>query len=220
MEVQHNKKTRSFQETKSLFADPKTSRQAWQAIGRAILMRPATRPIVDQRFDKDGNSYDTTDYLVERYSYENLAKDIKELEQDVREPTELEMIFRCQAVHARHNPASATFIRDSIGLKPVDESKVEQTVHNPYETLSDEELELLAAARAARAARTSGQPSQPLVAPHDCPATVQPSDAMYLSPSAACVLAASLAKARGTQQVQQPRPSQDMQHEEDMRHED
>lgn len=219
MEVQHNKKTRSFQETKSLFADPKTSRQAWQAIGRAILMRPATRPIVDQRFDKDGTPYDTTDYTVERYSYENLAKDIEELEQDIREPTELEMIFRCQAIHARHNPASATFIRDSVGLKPVDESKVEQTVHNPYETLSDEELELLAAARAARAARTSGQPSQPLVAPHDCPATVPPSDAIHLSPSAACALAASLAEARGTQQEQQEQ-SHDVQLKEDMQHED
>ena len=65
----------------------------------------------------------------------------------------------CQARHAMHNTAAAAFIRDTSGGKPLDESKIDQTVVNTYEQLSDEELEALAAFRASRS--TSPEPSAP-----------------------------------------------------------
>lgn len=42
-----------------------------------------------------------------------------------------------------HNTAAAAFIRDTSGGKPLDESKIDQTIVNTYEQLSDEELEAL-----------------------------------------------------------------------------
>jgi hypothetical protein len=139
-----NKRTREEKELENLFADPKYSRQAWKAIGQAILMSPAIKPI--QQVDKDGN--ETFNSTLERYTYQALKRDIDTLGKENREPTELEMILSCQAVKARYDTSAATFIRDTLGAKPVDETKLDAQVNNPYESLSDEELEAIAAMRA------------------------------------------------------------------------
>lgn len=143
-----NKTERERKEMLTLFANPKTAREAWRNVGAAILQNPAQmRPItVDKNGDPDLNS------LIEAYSYNKLKKDIDTLANENREPTELEMIVMCQAVKARTDTQAATFIRDIMGAKPVDESKIDANVSaNQYEQLSDEELELLAAHRAKKA---------------------------------------------------------------------
>lgn len=151
-----NKKTRVRKEMQNLFSDPRFARKAWQAVGQAVLQRPAIQP---QAFlDKDGN--ETLDSLVERYTYQQLAADV-DAAGNSYEPTVIEMIMACQARHAMHNTAAAAFIRDTSGGKPLDESKIDQTVVNTYEQLSDEELEALAAFRASRSTSTSPEPTAP-----------------------------------------------------------
>lgn len=151
-----NKEEREQKEMKNLFGDPKTARLAWRSVGAAILQSPCSSKI--DICDKDGAL--SLDTQVEQYSYASLKRDISTLSKGAdREPTELEMIFRCQAIHARHNPASATFIRDTVGAKPVDESKSEVTNVNPFAELSDDELEALAAYRASKSAQPSATPS-------------------------------------------------------------
>ena len=67
-----NKKARVRKEMQNLFSDPRFARKAWQAVGQAVLQRPAIQP---QAFlDKDGN--ETLDSLVERYTYQQLAADV------------------------------------------------------------------------------------------------------------------------------------------------
>lgn len=142
-----NKRTREQKELENLFADPKYCRQAWKAIGQAILMSPAVKPIPTT--DKDGN--ETFNYTLEKYTYNALKRDIDELGKENREPTELEMILSCQAVKARYDTSAAVFIRDTLGAKPIDETKLDAQVNNPYESLTDEELAILAAHRAKEA---------------------------------------------------------------------
>lgn len=137
---------RTNKEMMSLFKDPKFSRQAWRSVGMAILQNPARRAPIQT--DKDGEQ--TLQSAIEEYSYKKLADDIKTLGEENREPTELEMILQCQIMRARFDTSAATFVRDTLGAKPVDESKVDAAVHNPYESLSDEELELIAKAREAK----------------------------------------------------------------------
>lgn len=152
-----NKEQRERSEMKNLFADPKFSRQAWQSIGRAILQNPAViTPIV---MNKDG--VETVDSMIQNYSYNKLCNDIKSLSDEARAPTELEMILQCQIVKARTDTSAAVFVRDTLGAKPIDESKVDQTISNVYEQMTDEELELLAAHRAAKNAsdKQSGEQS-------------------------------------------------------------
>lgn len=138
-----NKRTREQKELENLFADPKYCRQAWKAVGQAILMSPAVKPI--PATDKDGN--ETFNYTLEKYTYNALKRDIDSLGSENREPTELEMILSCQAVKARYDTSAAVFIRDTLGAKPVDETKLDAQVNNPYESLTDEELMMLQAMR-------------------------------------------------------------------------
>lgn len=144
-----NKDIRERKEIDNLFRDPKYCRQAWRNIGTAILQSPVSRMPVD--YDKDGNP--TLRSSLEDYSYRSLKRDITALCKrdglEEREPTELEMIMQCQIAKARFDTNAAIFVRDTLGAKPVDESKIDATLSNPYEELTDEELALLAAHRQA-----------------------------------------------------------------------
>ena len=150
-ELTDNSKIRKQCETKNLFADPKYARQAWKIVGTAILASPAAAPVAD---------VDTLQGAIEDYSYKSLVADTDKLKAaylrpgEMREPTEIEMIMRCQILRARFDTGAAVFVRDTLGAKPVDESKVEATVSNPYETMTDDELEALAAYRERRDRQT------------------------------------------------------------------
>ena len=138
-----NKTDRENKEIQNLVRDPRYTRQLWQSIGLAIARRPAAAPIIVT--DKDGN--ETPSSLLERYSFDSLKNDIHILQDGRTEPTELEVIMACQMRKARTDTSAAIFIRDTLGARPVDESKVQASVSNQYESLTDEELELLAAHR-------------------------------------------------------------------------
>lgn len=150
-EMTDNAKIRKQCEAKNLFADPKYARQAWKSVGTAILASPAVAPVAD---------IDTLQGAIEDYSYKSLVADTDKLKAaylrpgEIREPTEIEMIMRCQILRARFDTGAAVFVRDTLGAKPVDESKVEATVSNPYETMTDDELEALAAYRERRDRQT------------------------------------------------------------------
>lgn len=137
--------TREENEVKSLFKDARFAREAWRSLGTAVLSLPPCK--VPEQYDKNGDK--TFETLAGEYSYAQLAADCKRAG---REPTMLEYILRCQAVNACFNTSAFVALRDTVGAKPIDESKTEATVVNQYETLSDEELELLAQHRAAQRA--------------------------------------------------------------------
>jgi hypothetical protein len=76
-------------------------------------------------------------------------------------------------VKARTDTSAAVFIRDTLGAKPVDETKVDAQLSNPYEQLTDEELEVLQAMREKKALEAANSEAQepsaslPLVEPND-----------------------------------------------------
>ena len=138
-----NKEERERKEIDNLLKDPKMYRKVWQSIGRLIAQRPAT--VLPTIVDKDGN--ETLPSMLSNYGYKSLKHDIVSLTRDDGEPPELEMILACQMIKARTDTQAATFIRDTLGAKPVDESKAEVLTGNMFEQLSDDELEALAAYR-------------------------------------------------------------------------
>lgn len=142
-----NKDKRELMEMKNLFQDPKFARHAFRAIGGAIAMRPAIAPV--RKYGKDGE--ETFESMVENYTYDKLCQDLKKLGSPNAEPTELELIMACQAQMARTNAANFVAWRDTIGGKPIDESKMDQSPVTEYSQLTDEELELLAKYRAEQA---------------------------------------------------------------------
>lgn len=142
-----NREDRERKEMENLLKDPKMYRKVWQSIGRLIAQRPAT--VLPQIVDKDGN--ETLPSMISSYGYTALRKDISSLTRDDGEPTELEMILACQMIKARTDTQAATFVRDTLGAKPVDESKAEVVSTNLFEQLTDDELEALAVYRASKA---------------------------------------------------------------------
>ena len=136
-----NKSYRELLETRNVFADPAYCREAWKSVGTAILLSPAIGCIGD---------IDTKDGAIESYTYDKLCRELKEIGASTsgngavtgRQPTELEMIFHCQAARARFDTSAAVFVRDTVGAKPIDESRV-QVSRSQYEEMSDDELEAL-----------------------------------------------------------------------------
>lgn len=156
-----NKEERERKEIDNLLKDPKMYRKVWQSIGRLIAQRPAT--ILPTIVDKDGN--ETLSSMISSYGYSALKQDIASLTRDDGAPTELEMILACQMIKARTDTQAATFVRDTLGAKPVDESKAEVVTSNMFEQLSDDELEALAAYRATKAGPDGQAPSTNIVEP-------------------------------------------------------
>ena len=130
----------------AIFKSPKKAREVWRNIALAVALRPASKPIV--QFDKNGD--ETFESQVQRYTYDTLANDVDKLGDPDAGPTEIEMILSCQAVMARTNPSAFTAFVDRAGGKPIDESKVDAQVTNPFSDLTDDELEMLIAYREQR----------------------------------------------------------------------
>ena len=142
-----NKTYRELLETRNVFADPAYCREAWKSVGTAILLSPAIGCIGD---------IDTRDGSIEAYTYRKLTEELKDIG---RKPTELEMIFHCQAARARFDTSAAVFVRDTVGAKPIDESKV--TVgRSQYEEMSDDELEALLRYRQSKTYEAESVPTE------------------------------------------------------------
>lgn len=130
-----NKQIREQREFETLFKNPKHARAMWAQNVIDRYARPALEPI--QIFDKDGNLTATSQ--IEVAVWRHLKNELEEMGLD-RLPTEGEMMEACQQYYSRHNAASYTARRDSMGAKPIDETKQQVQVNNPLEDLSDEEL--------------------------------------------------------------------------------
>ena len=141
-----NKSYRELLETKNVFADPSYCREAWKSVGQAILLSPAIGCI---------GEIDTREGAIESYTYRKLTEELKSVG---RKPTELEMIFHCQAARARFDTSAAVFVRDTVGAKPIDESRV-QVSRSQYEEMSDDELEALLRYRNSKVYEAEAEPN-------------------------------------------------------------
>lgn len=133
-----NKSEREQKEFETLFKNPKHARYAWQEKVLQRYCKPAMKPI--DIVDKDGEL--TKESQVEKGVWKQLIEEFK-VEGIDRLPTDGEMMEAMQAYYARHNAGSYVARRDGMGAKPVDESKLTSVPFNPYEGMSDEELDLI-----------------------------------------------------------------------------
>ena len=133
-----NKQMREQREFETLFKNPKHARAMWAQTVIDRYCKPAMPPAVIN--DEKGNP--TKESQLEMQIWDYLVNELKAQGLD-RKPTEGEMMEACQSYYARHNSASYVARRDSMGAKPIDETKVTVGQHNPLEDLSDEELEVM-----------------------------------------------------------------------------
>lgn len=129
------KAEREMREFDTIFRNPKNARSAWNQTVYDRYCKPAFVPI--PIYDKDGNL--TQDYQLQKAIYDALLQELRDEGLD-RMPTDGEMMEACHAYTSRTNSTGYTARRDSMGAKPIDESKQIHTIENPLEGLSDEEL--------------------------------------------------------------------------------
>ena len=130
-----NKQIREQREFETLFKNPKHARATWAQHVIDRYAKPALEPITI--YDKDGNLTPTSQ--IEQAVWKHLKAEL-EAEGKDRLPSEGEMMEACQQYYSRHNASSYVARRDSMGAKPIDETKQSVSVNNPLENLSDEEL--------------------------------------------------------------------------------
>lgn len=130
-----NKQIREQREFETLFKNPKHARATWAQHVIDRYAKPALEPIAI--YDKDGNLTPTSQ--IEQAVWKHLKAEL-EAEGKDRLPSEGEMMEACQQYYSRHNASSYVARRDSMGAKPIDETKQSVSVSNPLENLSDEEL--------------------------------------------------------------------------------
>lgn len=129
------KQLREQREFESMYKNPKHARSMWAQKVFDRWSAPATPPCII--LDKDGNI--TPQSQIEQHVWNTLLNELKAKGLD-RMPTNGEMTEACQDYYSRHNSSAYVARRDSMGAKPVDETKQEHTTTNPLEGMSDEEL--------------------------------------------------------------------------------
>ena len=129
------KQLREQREFETLFKNPKHARAMWAQTVYDRYSKPAFEPIIIT--DKDGNISQQTQ--IEQTIWRQIKQEL-EIQDLSRSPTEGEMMEACQAYYSRHNAASYVARRDSMGAKPIDESKQAHSINNPLEELNDKEL--------------------------------------------------------------------------------
>ena len=157
-----NKQIREQREFETLFKNPKHARAMWAQTVIDRYARPALEPILIT--DKDGNL--TAASQIELAVWKHLKAELEEMGLD-RLPTEGEMMEACQQYYSRHNASSYTARRDSMGAKPIDETKQQVQVTNPLENLSDEELLVMQKALENHRAKAQAQLTESTEKPED-----------------------------------------------------
>lgn len=140
-----NEKERAMMEQISLYADPKYSRRAAQITTLSSLYAPMLRkpkPLFLSVKTMRGEvvEEETKDSILASQAWDELVERLG------RNPSKWELINETRALAAVYDTSSATFIRDTAGFKPIDETKNEQNIKvSPLREYTEEELEKIIA---------------------------------------------------------------------------
>ena len=139
-----NEKERVMMEQISMFADPKYSRRAAQVTTLSSLYAPMSdkpKPLYATVRTRDGvYEEEIRDSILASQAWDELVKRLG------RNPSKWELINETRALAAVYDTGSATFIRDTAGFKPIDETKNEQNIKvSPLRDYTEEELEQIIA---------------------------------------------------------------------------
>lgn len=143
-----DKKDREQLEFQSLFGDQRYSKKAWrQLMAESLSGEAAKLPAIN---DKNGEQ--TLDSAIEHMAYNNVAARLA-AEGKSRKPMQAEVIIECNIIKARFSDNSFNTLLDRTAGKVKEEISL---TDNPYEDMTDEELEVLKAYRDAQKANGGG----------------------------------------------------------------
>ena len=130
-----NKKEREEREHRSLFADEKFAKKAWRQYIGTSLEGSATK--LPTQYGKDG--LPSSNSLIEEIAFKNLSDRLM-ADDKARSPSNAELMIECAIIRARYTDSTLNILLERTSGKVKEE--IVMSV-NPYEELTDEELELL-----------------------------------------------------------------------------
>lgn len=128
-------KEREEREFASLFSDQRFAKKAWRDLIGTALQGPAKA--LPEMVDKEGQT--TLQSHIDRVAYENVKARLEKQGLE-REPMQAELIVECNILRARSADTAWGTILDRTAGKVKEEIALS---NNPFEELTDEELEAL-----------------------------------------------------------------------------
>lgn len=125
-------------EMAAILGNQKLAKNAARSKALAMLYTPMERPKERYFVAKDGTPIQTEDSIREQEAWDRC----KALCKEDQLPTMWDVMNNGQAFAGITNPTSYVAIRDTAGLKPIDETKMTLVPENPYANMSDDELRI------------------------------------------------------------------------------
>lgn len=138
------KSEREEREYKSLFTDERYAKRAWKEFIGSSLQSPGKA--LPTQYDKNDNPTRESD--IDLMAYKNVKARL-EADGVEREPMQAELIVEAAVIRARFQDSTFNVLLDRTAGKVKEEVTVNS---NPYEELSDDELEALLAYRESKKA--------------------------------------------------------------------
>lgn len=127
---------RQFQELAAILGNERTAKNAARSLSLRTLYTPMARPQPRYRVLKDEQMVQTEESILEQEAWDRC----KAACGPDRNPTMWDVMNNGQAFSGITNPSAFVALRDTAGLKPIDETKLNIAPDNPYERMTDEEL--------------------------------------------------------------------------------
>lgn len=148
-----DKSEREQREFKSLMCDQRYAKNAWRVLIGEALQGPA-KPL-PASYDKEGQP--TFQTMLDEMAYNNVKARLMK-EGLSREPMQAELIVECNVLRARNVDMAWGTLLDRTAGKVKEEVSISD---NPYEDLTEEELDVLAAFREQKQAEEAAKRENP-----------------------------------------------------------
>lgn len=125
-------------EMAAILGNEKLAKNAARSLALKTLYTPMEKPAARFFVSKDGTPVQTEESIKEQEAWDRC----KEMCGEDQNPTMWDVMNNGQAFAGITNSANYSAIRDTAGLKPIDETKMTLIPENPYANMSDEELKI------------------------------------------------------------------------------
>lgn len=131
-------KERQAKELAMLLGNERNAKNAARSITLRSLYYPMNRPSPRYTFNKNGDQIQTEESIKQQEAWDRCKARCK----PDQNPTMWDVMNEGQAFEAITNSNSFVVVRDTAGLKPIDESKMILQPENPFANMTVEQLEL------------------------------------------------------------------------------
>ena len=140
--VPQNAIERQSAELAAILGNEKLAKNAARSLALRTLYTPMERPVARYFVTKDGTQVQTEESVKEQEAWDRCKQVLQVTGNKDNNPTMWDVMNNGQAFSGITNASNYSAVRDTAGLKPIDETKLTLIPDNPYANMTDEELQV------------------------------------------------------------------------------